>query len=159
MASIDSGIHTISRTNLRLHLALESTRPKALISAEMATGRRFEEQWHVETLPNNKVLLRNHRYSERYLSFEGKPGTNKLLLAENLPKQWSLRPYRARPDTYFIVVSGDDGEEAAKEYAVELLLSPPMLALRPIRPDDQSQTWLFNTPKPPSAPINSNRAH
>ncbi|MFE9636886.1 hypothetical protein [Streptomyces sp. NPDC006463] len=96
----------------------------------------------MEVLSNGNCTIRNLR-SETYLSYDGDPEMNKLVVGFPEPREWAL--YKsARPHTFHVVVPGGpvEGVELALDLSL-LRIFPPRMALRALEVGDQGQAWTF----------------
>ncbi|WP_405386284.1 hypothetical protein OG596_01635 [Streptomyces sp. NBC_01102] len=139
MAQIPNGAYSIAKRNEQ-NLTLHDAKAPAVILPP--TGQPGEQEWHVETLPNGNVTIKNLRH-DTYLSYDGLPEVNNMLRGSSQATEWRLQQ-AAEPFAFHIVVPG--GPVDATELAADLSLLrifPPMTALRPLEPNDLGQAWRF----------------
>ncbi|WP_405851200.1 hypothetical protein OG361_00225 [Streptomyces sp. NBC_00090] len=139
MAPIPTGPYGIAKHGEQ-YLTLQDEKAPAVVLPP--TGEPGEQEWHVESLSNGNVTIKNLRH-ETYLSFDGVPEINKMLRGSSQATEWQLRQ-SAEPHTFHVVVPGGpvDGVELAADLSL-LRIFPPMTALRPLDPNNLGQTWRF----------------
>ncbi|MFE3110066.1 hypothetical protein ACFXKJ_26165 [Kitasatospora indigofera] len=138
-APIPNGPYGIAKRGEQLLTLNDSKAPAVVLPP---TGQPGEQEWHVESLSNGNVTIRNLRH-ETYLSFDGVPEINKMLRGSSQATEWQLRQ-SAEPQTFHVVVPGGpvDGVELAVDLSL-LRIFPPMTALRPLEPERLDQAWRF----------------
>ncbi|GHH75963.1 hypothetical protein GCM10018781_46100 [Kitasatospora indigofera] len=138
-APIPNGPYGIAKRGEQLLTLNDSKAPAVVLPP---TGQPGEQEWHVESLSNGNVTIKNLRH-ETYLSFDGVPEINKMLRGSSQATEWQLRQ-SAAPQTFHVVVPGGpvDGVELAVDLSL-LRIFPPMTALRPLEPERLDQAWRF----------------
>ncbi|MFE4600760.1 hypothetical protein ACFRKE_07855 [Kitasatospora indigofera] len=138
-APIPNGPYGIAKRGEQLLTLNDSKAPAVVLPP---TGQPGEQEWHVESLSNGNVTIKNLRHGT-YLSFDGVPEINKMLRGSSQATEWQLRQ-SAEPRTFHVVVPGGpvDGVELAVDLSL-LRIFPPMTALRPLEPERLDQAWRF----------------
>ncbi|WP_331767775.1 hypothetical protein [Embleya sp. NBC_00896] len=139
MATIPNGTYGIVKPGEQNLTLSEAKAPVVVLPP---TGQPGEQEWHVQSLSDGNVTIKNLRH-DTYLSYDGVPEVNKMLRGSSQETPWQLRQ-SAQPHTFHIVVPGGpvDGVELAADLSL-LRIFPPMTALRPLQPQELNQAWHF----------------
>lgn len=139
MPQTPNGVFSITKQREQF-LTLNGAKEPAVVLPP--TGRPGDQEWHVESLSNGNVTIKNLRH-ETYLSYDGVAEVNKMLRGSSQATEWRLQQ-SAEPFMFHVVVPGGpiDGYELAADLSL-LRIFPPMTALRPLEVDNPGQAWRF----------------
>ncbi|MFJ3789609.1 hypothetical protein [Kitasatospora sp. NPDC090091] len=139
MAPVPNGVYAIAKPGSQLVTLME---PKDLAVVLPPTGQPGDQEWQVESRPDDTVTIKNLRHGT-YLTYDSDPNINEMIMGSAEPRPWVLYQ-AAEPFTFHIVVPGGpiDGHELALDLSL-LRIFPPRLALRPLEVTDQRLAWKF----------------